>query len=129
MLRAFPVPRPDCLCALLSSSPPLIPCPLHASISAPTYLRSRSTRSDSSRNHQLEFLRNGRSAFFEHLKPSRPDSTVSSHRRSENGVVISNSATAKNQQLSGVDFVVPKSTVFGTIVLLRTYGDTYTVEA
>src|ERR1039458_3397931 len=32
MLRAFPVPRPDCLCALLSSSLPSVPCPSHASI-------------------------------------------------------------------------------------------------
>src|ERR1039457_1363744 len=36
--------------------------------------------------------------------------------------------STQNQQLSGTGFSVPKSTVFGTIVLLRTYVDTYTIK-
>ena|SRR5271166_4578526 len=61
MLRVFPVPRLYWLCALLSSSLPSVPFPSHASINAPTYLRSRYPRSDSSGNHRREFLRNRRS--------------------------------------------------------------------
>ena len=70
------------------------------------------------------------SAVYPHLRRYVCDSAVPAERqgllpRSENGGRNLQSATTKNQRLRGMGFVVPISTVFGTIVPLRMHVFTY----
>jgi hypothetical protein len=62
------------------------------------------------------------------LKCSRADSTCFSAQPFPKRSPVFELPATQNQQVSGMGFVVPKSTVSGTIVPLRMYVYTYTMN-